>query len=417
MDPLAVVARLGGIAPRGAAGDGERRAAVWLRDQLRAAGGHASLQTIWVRPRWELAAALGVTLALAGSVTSVWQPTPGLALLAAALVGLVGEFSGRALLLRRLLPERATQNLISTAGGDLRVADPAEAADAPDAPRDGRVELVVAANLDAGRAGAIYADRWSTLEGRLRRLADGHLSSPTAILTADVAGLVAVAAIRAAGTGGAVVSVAQFALTAVLVIALAALLDIALADVSPGANVNATGVAVAVALVEALEEIALRRLNVTLALTGAGDPGALGMRAFVAERRRRWRPEDVIVLAIEPCGAGTPHWLERDGRLLGLRFHPRLRALMQTVATQERHLHAEPLRSHGCSEAYPARLAGWPAIAVGCHDELGRTPHAREPNDVYEAIDAASLEATLELCLAFVGQLDAELVAGQRPPG
>src|SRR5437588_67358 len=145
MDPLAVVSRLGRIAPRAAAGDGERRAAVWLRDQLRAAGRDSSLQTIWVRPRWELAAALGVALALAA---------------------------------------------------------------------------------------------------RLRRLARGHLSSATAILTADVAGLVAVAAIRAAGTGGAVVSIAQFALTAVLVIALAALLDIALADVSPGANVNASGVAV-----------------------------------------------------------------------------------------------------------------------------------------------------------------------------
>jgi hypothetical protein len=273
------------------------------------------------------------------------------------------------------------------------------------------VRLVVTANLDAGRTGSIYADRWTALEARLRRLVRGHLSAPLAIVTADVAALVALAAARTAGSRGAALSIAQFALTVLLVIALAALLDIALADVSPGANVNASGVAVALALVAALDEAALRRLDVTLVLAGAGEADALGMRAFVAERRRTWRPDHVIVLAIEPCGAGIPHWLERDGRMLGLRFHPRLRAAMTAVAAEERQLRARALRSHGISGAYPARAAGWPAIAVGCSDALGRAARARQGSDVCDAVDPDALEATLELCLAFVGRLDAELAA------
>jgi hypothetical protein len=400
MDPLAVVARLGTIAPRGAAGDGERRAAVWLREQLRAAGREGSLQPVWVRPAWELAAALAVALALVGSVTSIWEPALGLGLLGAGFVGLAGEVSGRGSLLRRLLPERATQNLVSPprphtgAHGD-----------------DARVRLVVTANLDAGRSGSIYADRWTTLEGRLRRLARGHLSAPLAVVSADVTGLVALAALRTAGSHGTALSIAQFALTAVLVIALATLLDIALADVSPGANVNASGVAVALALVAALDEASLRRLDVTLVLAGAGEAGALGTRAFVAERRRSWSPDRVIVLAIEPCGAGTPYWLERDGRMFGLRFHPRLRAAMTAVASEERQLSARALRSHGVSGAYPARVAGWPAIAVGCCDALGRAARARQATDVCDAVDPAALEAALELCLAFAGRLDAELAA------
>jgi hypothetical protein len=398
MDSLAVVARLGRIAPRGAAGDGERRAAVWLREQLRAAGREASLQPVWIRPAWELAAALAVALALAGSVASIWEPALGLGLLAAGFVGLAGEVSGRAPLLRRLLPERATQNVVSPP----RPRPGAPAADA-------RVQLVVTANLDAGRGGSIYSDRWTTLEGRLRRLARGRLSAPLSVVSADVAVLVALAAVRTAGSRGAALSIAQFALTVVLVIALAALLDIALAGVSPGANVNASGVAVALALVAALDEAVLQRLDVTLVLAGGGEAGALGIRAFVAERRHSWRPDDAIVLAIEPCGAGTPHWLERDGRMFGLRFHPRLRAAMTAVASEERQLRARALRSHGISGAYPARLAGWPAIAVGCSDALGRAARARQASDVTDAVDPAALEATLELCLAFVGRLDAEL--------
>jgi hypothetical protein len=131
----------------------------------------------------------------------------------------------------------------------------------------------------------------------------------------------------------------------------------------------------------------------------------------VADRRRSWQPDDVIVLAIEPCGAGTPHWLERDGRMFGLRFHPQLRAAMTAVAAEERQLRARALRSHGISGAYPARVAGWPAIAVGCSHVLGRSARARQASDVCEAVDRAALEATLELCLAFVGRLDAELAA------
>jgi hypothetical protein len=395
MDPLAVVARLAAIAPRGAAGDGERRAAVWLRDTLRTRGREAALQTVWVRPQWPLAAAMPTALALAGSITSVWRPAIGLGLLAAALAALAGDVSGRAPLLRKLLPERATQNVVSP----------------PRATAGGRVTLVITANTDAGRAGAIYADRWVRLEGRLRRAAGGHLPSPLGALTLAVAGLVALAALRTGGTAGAALSTVQFVLTVPVVVALAILLDIALSDVSPGANANASGVAVALALADALDEAPLQRLDVALVFAGAGEGDALGMRAFVAQRRRRWRPEDVIVLAVEPCGAGTPYWLERDGRLLGRRFHPQLRELMATIAGQERQLHARPLRSHGISGAFAARLRGWPAIAVGCADELGRASGARQASDVPGAVDAAALEATLELCLAFVGALDRSLAA------
>ena len=401
MDPLAVLARLARSAPRAAASDAERRASTWLRDDLRSRGREASLESVWVRPRWELAAALGVALALAGSVTSVWESGVGLGLLALALVGLAGEVSGRLLLLRRVLPERATQNLVSPPRPPTAVGDQ-------------RLRLIITANVDAGRCGAISADRWTGLESRLRRLASGHLSTPLAALVADVAALVALAALRVAGFGGVAVSTVQFVLTVALVVALVVLLDIALADVSPGANVNGSGVGVALALADALDAARLRRLEVWLLLAGAGDHSALGMRAFVAARRRRWRAEDTIVLAIGPCGIGTPRWLDRDGALFGPRLHPRLRATMAEVADRERHLRAAPIRGRGSSGAYPARLAGWPAIAVGSFDDLDRVPRAHRPDDIAEAIEPAALEAMVELCVAFVERIDAGLAADAR---
>lgn len=395
MDPSAVVAQLTAITPRGATSDGERRAAVWLRDALRERGRDASLQTIWVRPRWELALALGAALALAGSLLSIWRAPIGLALLAAATLALVGELSGRGRALRRLWPARATQNVVCRSPGRDAAA----------------VRLIVTANIDAGRAGSIYADRWTGLEGRMRSVARGHLSSPPAWIAAIAVALTALAAARTAGATGGVLAPAQFALSLALVVAIAALADIALSEPAAGANANASGVAVALALAEALDHATLTRLVPELVLTGAGESGALGVAEHVRQTRRETRPEQVVVLAIEACGGGAPYWLDRDGRLLGLRFHPRLRDLMTAVADDERHLRARALRSHSISGAVPARVAGWPAIAVGCADELGRAPRARQRDDVAALVDPRALDATLEFCLAFAGRLDRELAA------
>jgi hypothetical protein len=205
----------------------------------------------------------------------------------------------------------------------------------------------------------------------------------------------------------------------------AALVDIALSDFSPGANVPGSAVGTALALVEALDRSPAPRLDVELVLAGAGEGPALGMRAYVRARRRR-QPEETAVLAIEPCGVGTPCWVTRDGQLFPLRYHPRLIELCQRAAGADPSLGAPPFASHGMAQAFPARIARWPAIAVGCRDERDQVPGAHEAWDVADRLDARSMEAALELCLALVGRLSDDLEQrlgpgdrqeGERQPG
>jgi hypothetical protein len=132
------------------------------------------------------------------------------------------------------------------------------------------------------------------------------------------------------------------------------------------------------------------------------------MRAFVRSRRDR-RPEEVAVLAIEPCGRGTPRWLTRDGQLLLLRYHPRLIELSAAAAASEPRLGARPYASRGAAASFPARLARWPAIAIGCRDELDRVPNAHQSTDAPERLDPTAMRAALELCLALIGRLDDDL--------
>jgi hypothetical protein len=401
MEVPAVLSRIVAAGPRQACSDGERRAASSARDELRGLGLDARLETIWLRPGWASSAALHMALAIAGSLISVWQADAGLAVLAVTAVSLAGELTGRLRIARLAWPLRATQNV---------VVEPADSG--------ATTRLVVTANLDAGTNAAMSGDRWRELEVRLRRALRGILPAPLGVLWVVILLLTLLAGLRVDGQSGQALAIIQFALTVLIVIAFAVLIDIAIAEPSPGASVNASGVAVAIALTDELRRLQLAALDVELVLAGAGDRQGLGFERYVRSRRRHRLARDVVVLSIEPTGAGRPVWLEADGQLVPLRMHPRLCELMAAAAAAETHLGARPLRAHGISGAHVARRLGWPAIAVGALDTRRLVPHAHQPSDVPEALEPAALTATLELCLAFAGLLDAELQAvNATPPG
>ena len=108
-----LVDRLAAIEARGACTDAERRAALLLRDELRARGAPARVEPLWVRPQWPASWALHAALGVVGTLLSVGVPAAGLAILAVTLVSFVLDITGRAHLLRTLFPRRATQLVIS----------------------------------------------------------------------------------------------------------------------------------------------------------------------------------------------------------------------------------------------------------------------------------------------------------------
>ena len=93
MEPADVIARLCAHPGRGACTDAERRAAGWLRDELRARGHDARVETHWVRPHWAPALAIAALLAAAGSLISVAVPLAGVIAAAAAAACLALEAS------------------------------------------------------------------------------------------------------------------------------------------------------------------------------------------------------------------------------------------------------------------------------------------------------------------------------------
>jgi hypothetical protein len=352
------------FAARGACTDAERRAALWLHDEVRSRLHEAWVETHWVRPRRAAVIALGCLLAVAGSLLSTAAAVAGLAVAAVGALSLAIETTGRLGPIRALFPRRATQHVLTG------VADEG-------------VVLMITAPYDAPPRGLVLNDRW---RARLRRV-------PPWTLAACGVAVAAAAAARVGGYEPGWLGGAQLVPTIALLAAFAAAADVALSDVSPGANDNASGVAVAVRLLEELDREPPRRLRPALLLTGAGH--AVPRAAARHLRAERLGAERVVLIEFGPCGAGRPAWAAR---------HPQVRSAAERAAAALGH-------ADGPRPRHPAVRV--PAIRIACLDDRGISPRAHQEDDTPEHVDDAAMHAALDLALAVVDALDDELSAAR----
>lgn len=330
MDPAALASRLEAIDSRLAGSDAERRAAALCARELRAAGRSPRTQTLWIRPQRALPRAVAALVGVAGSVVAVSHPVVGVSLAGGALLAALLDAAG-VRVLAPLLPRRATQNVLA----------------APPAGRGDRVVLLIVASVDAPRR---------ALARRLER-PRGLRPAPGALgwLALALLGVIVCAALRVGGAGGTGLGAAQL-VPSIALLALAGLFtDAATAPaLDPG---RAGGAAAALALTTALDARAPSHLAPEVIVAGAGEAGAAGMAALVAQRRGRLAPEDVVVLELRAAG-GPVRCVVREGELGGIRLHPRLAELALAIPG------VEPAQRRGRGAARVARAAGWPAIAL-----------------------------------------------------
>ena len=382
-----IAAELERFQQRGPGTDAERRAADWLAEELRDGGREVRIEPFWCRPNWALAQTWNVALAVAGSLVSVGHARIGAVLLLVALLAVAADALFAISPGRRLTVARASQNVVA-----LPHADP-----------DGRPRLIVTANYDAGRTGLVYRNRVRLISASLRRATTDAAPGWAAWLCLAIIWLLVTSVLRYEGHHSAAVGIGQVVPTAALIIAGALLLELGTARYGPAANDNGSGAAVAVALVRAIDVAAPRNMTVELVLQGAGEGGAIGLRKHLRRRRRELGPANAAVVALASCGAGTLRYWTSDGSLLALHYSRRLRQLCAETAG------ASPHKGRGTTPALPARLAGIPAIALGCLDEQDLVPRSHRPTDVQALLHQPALDATVEFGLILLDALDASL--------
>ena len=383
IDPLSEVEALVAFRGRRAGSDAERRAANHLAARLSDLGRESAVEPIEIHPRWALAHALHGLLAIAGSVVSASTPALGAAMVFVAALSTLLDLTGTIYLGRRVTGTRASQNTVSY-----------EATGKP-------ATLIVTAHCDAARTGAIFAPR---LQGRLARIPLAELFVGCMLV------VLACAAVRLLGIESTALTAVQFVPTVALIVATMLLVDIALSEPVPGANDNASGVATALRLAEALGD-RMQHFDVWLVLTGGQESGGLGMRAWLRRHRSDLERERTVVLNLDEVGRGEPRWTSRDGLLLAGRSHPQLTRLCEDIAEDAGGEAPGPVANRGPSDASVARGRGLAAITITCRDERGLVPGHHTPGDVPEAIEPEALDAAFALCEELARRIDAEIGA------
>ena len=122
------------------------------------------------------------------------------------------------------------------------------------------------------------------------------------------------------------------------------------------------------------------------------------MRSHLRRHSAELPRERTVVLNLDEVGAGAVRYAVKEGPLIGLKAHPQLRELCDSVAEDDER--AGPIATRSPSDAYAARLRGYPAITITCRDARGYADRRVEQ----EAIERAEA-----FCAELIARLDAEV--------
>jgi Peptidase family M28 len=372
------------VGRRAPGSDAERRAAAYLKKRLEGFGRQVEVETVDVWPAWPLAYAILAAFAVVGSVLSVSIPGLGAALALAATLLTFLDAGVLLPTLRRLLGRRASQNVVSW--GD----------------RDKPGLLLLVAHYDAGRGGIALGQKAEARRAAYGNLVRRPIGPLEPLFWAELAVLVC-CILRLAGLSGLLLTVLQFIPTALLIVAVALLLDIALSPTRAGENDNATGAALVLRLAERFGGGRLDHFDVHVLLTGGQKAIAAGSRAFLKRHKDDLSRERTVVLNLDAVGSGTVRYTIREGPLVAIKAHPQLVQLCRAIAEDdqdENAFGARPIVNRSPSDGYAARSAGLPAITISCRGRLDYVPGR---------VDAEAIERAEGFCAELIRRLDAEV--------
>jgi Peptidase family M28 len=364
---------------RGSASPGERRAAEWLADELRAAG----CRDVRVEEErahggywWPLGIlnAVSALAALAGRL-------PAALLGGAAASAVYDDVSGGKLWFRRrTLPHRPTWNVVAELG-------------VRDAPRT----VVLMAHHDAAHSGLVFHPALPRTGMRLAPELHERANQSIPIIYGTFLGPVLLAlwgllglrSLRAAGlffAGGAT----------------AAMANIGASRVVPGANDNLSAVGALAALAHELAEGPPDDVRVILLSTGSEEGFMEGMQGFARRHFGELDPATTEFLCLECIGSPQLCIVEAEGMLRMRHYTDSARDRLQRAGGEAGVELTRGLRTVAATDALIALRAGYPTCTLGGVDETKFPANYHWPTDVPDNLDWSSIDDAVEVCLRYV---------------
>jgi hypothetical protein len=375
---------------RGACSEGERVAAEWLATRLAEAGAEA-------RVEWELAYesfakplfAMSAIGAAAGLLAGRRRSGKAARLLAAiagagAAAAIADDVSNRSRLFRGLtMSRRPTWNVVAEAGD-----------------RAAERTMVVLAHHDAAQTGRIFS------QGLQRRI---YERKPELIERTDtsmplwwpviagpaLAALGALAGSRGLARAGAVLSAGSAASFA----------DIARSPVVPGANDNLSGVAVLVAVAEALRDSPLEGLRVLLVSCGSEEVLQGGIHGFAERHFPSLAPESTWVVNHDSVGSPMLALLEGEGPVVMEDYEPAFKDLVAEVAAESGIPLRRGLRARVSTDSVVPHRGGYPVAGLCSINAWKAVSNYHWPTDVPENLEWSTVADAAELTVRLARRL------------
>ena len=178
------------------------------------------------------------------------------------------------------------------------------------------------------------------------------------------------------------------------------------APFSPGANDNASAVAMVLTLAEALRKNPLKHTRVWFVLTGCEEVQHYGMIDFIKRHKQAW--VDPKVLVFEMVGVAGPAWETKEGIIVPFKPDKKLVQIVESIAIQHPELGAYPsFIVGGNSEMADAHRAGLPAITFFGLTPDGHAPYWHQLADTPDKMDLDVLANTYQFTRIFIDRVDA----------
>lgn len=174
-----------------------------------------------------------------------------------------------------------------------------------------------------------------------------------------------------------------------------------------GANDNASGVGVLLALAAKARQEPLANTEVWWVATGCEEVGAYGSADFVQRHAEALKGGAVLVVdSVGAAGTG-PVYLTREGLLKPLSHSADLVALADQITADQPALGGSKCEvQNPYTDASPALAAGLRALAFVGYTRRGWIPNWHNPTDVFTAVDADAVDRTERFVWEMLQRLD-----------
>lgn len=367
---------------RPSASEGERRAAEWLVERFAELGAEARIEAEPAHGSYWWPLGLGAGLGVLGALAALrGRRLLGTLLGAIGAAGIADDFPPGQRRLRRVLPKRTTYNVVCELGD-----------------REAERTVVVIAHHDSAHSGLVFHPKLPLIADRLG-LIEKTDTSP--MMMAPVLGGPLLAATGALSGKRLLTRLGLF----LGIGSVAAMTDIGVRDVVPGANDNGTAVVSLLALAQRFSEEPPAGVRVILLSAGAEESFSEGMKAFGERHFPQLPRESTAFICLE--STGSPHLLtlKGEGFLKMYDYSPRALALVDGLAEEMGIWLFPNLRLRSGTDGLESQAAGYDTVVICSCTDLKQPANYHWGHDLAANVNFGTVEDGIKLSEAAIRRL------------